>query len=188
MVPGARADDGGDRAQGRAGAARPARRRQGRPAAVPLVDVRASGLARRAARDGAAEGGRADRRDRRHQFRRRASGAGAGRRRAGRHQPGFVLAGRPPRRRRRCPQLCREKGVKLLAYGTLCGGFLSDKWLGQPEPTDDRRLEPLEIQALHRRGRRLGRRSRASCAAAGDDRQQARRLDLQRRDALGAGA
>jgi aryl-alcohol dehydrogenase-like predicted oxidoreductase/enamine deaminase RidA (YjgF/YER057c/UK114 family) len=30
--------------------------------------------------------------------------------------------------------LCRERGVKLLAYGTLCGGFLSDKWLGQPEP------------------------------------------------------
>ncbi len=32
--------------------------------------------------------------------------------------------------------LCREKGVKLLAYGTLCGGFLSDKWLGRPEPQD----------------------------------------------------
>jgi aryl-alcohol dehydrogenase-like predicted oxidoreductase/enamine deaminase RidA (YjgF/YER057c/UK114 family) len=31
--------------------------------------------------------------------------------------------------------LCRAKGVKLLAYGTLCGGFLADKWLGQPEPT-----------------------------------------------------
>jgi aryl-alcohol dehydrogenase-like predicted oxidoreductase/enamine deaminase RidA (YjgF/YER057c/UK114 family) len=30
--------------------------------------------------------------------------------------------------------LCRAKGVKLLAYGTLCGGFLSDKWLGRPEP------------------------------------------------------
>jgi aryl-alcohol dehydrogenase-like predicted oxidoreductase/enamine deaminase RidA (YjgF/YER057c/UK114 family) len=32
--------------------------------------------------------------------------------------------------------LCREKGVKLLAYGTLCGGFLSGKWLGKTEPTD----------------------------------------------------
>ncbi|WP_395676744.1 aldo/keto reductase [Inquilinus sp.] len=30
--------------------------------------------------------------------------------------------------------LCRAKGVKLLAYGTLCGGFLSNKWLGRPEP------------------------------------------------------
>ncbi|HET6160144.1 MAG TPA: aldo/keto reductase [Dongiaceae bacterium] len=32
-------------------------------------------------------------------------------------------------------ELCRQKGVKLLAYGTLCGGFLAEKWLGQPEPT-----------------------------------------------------
>jgi aryl-alcohol dehydrogenase-like predicted oxidoreductase/enamine deaminase RidA (YjgF/YER057c/UK114 family) len=33
-------------------------------------------------------------------------------------------------------KLCRDKGVKLLAYGTLCGGFLSDRWLGKGEPTD----------------------------------------------------
>ncbi len=25
--------------------------------------------------------------------------------------------------------LCKRTGVKLLAYGTLCGGFLSEKWL-----------------------------------------------------------
>ena len=31
--------------------------------------------------------------------------------------------------------LCRKSGVKLLAYGTLCGGLLSNKWLGQPEPS-----------------------------------------------------
>lgn len=31
--------------------------------------------------------------------------------------------------------LCAKSGVRLLAYGTLCGGFLSEKWLGQPEPT-----------------------------------------------------
>jgi aryl-alcohol dehydrogenase-like predicted oxidoreductase len=30
--------------------------------------------------------------------------------------------------------LCQERQVWLLAYGTLCGGFLSDKFLGQPEP------------------------------------------------------
>jgi aryl-alcohol dehydrogenase-like predicted oxidoreductase/enamine deaminase RidA (YjgF/YER057c/UK114 family) len=30
--------------------------------------------------------------------------------------------------------LCAARGVKLLAYGTLCGGFLSERWLGQPEP------------------------------------------------------
>lgn len=30
--------------------------------------------------------------------------------------------------------LCLEHGVKLLAYGTVQGGFLSDRWLGKPEP------------------------------------------------------
>ena len=30
--------------------------------------------------------------------------------------------------------VCAKTGVKLLAYGTLCGGFLAEKWLGQPEP------------------------------------------------------
>lgn len=29
---------------------------------------------------------------------------------------------------------CARHGIKLLAYGTLCGGFLSDRWLGKPEP------------------------------------------------------
>lgn len=30
--------------------------------------------------------------------------------------------------------LCKRFGVKLLAFGVLAGGFLSDKWLGKPEP------------------------------------------------------
>ncbi|KIK94334.1 hypothetical protein PAXRUDRAFT_828110 [Paxillus rubicundulus Ve08.2h10] len=30
--------------------------------------------------------------------------------------------------------ICERHNVKLLAYGTLCGGFLADKWLQQPEP------------------------------------------------------
>ena len=29
---------------------------------------------------------------------------------------------------------CLENNVKLLAYGTLAGGLLSEKWLGKPEP------------------------------------------------------
>jgi aryl-alcohol dehydrogenase-like predicted oxidoreductase/enamine deaminase RidA (YjgF/YER057c/UK114 family) len=29
---------------------------------------------------------------------------------------------------------CLEHGVRLLAYGTLGGGFLSDRWVGAPEP------------------------------------------------------
>lgn len=30
--------------------------------------------------------------------------------------------------------LCLEHNVKLLAYGTLAGGFLTERWLGRPEP------------------------------------------------------
>ncbi|MBV9748234.1 MAG: aldo/keto reductase [Acetobacteraceae bacterium] len=30
--------------------------------------------------------------------------------------------------------VCERTGVRLLAYGTLCGGFLTERWLGQPEP------------------------------------------------------
>lgn len=29
---------------------------------------------------------------------------------------------------------CQEHDIKLLAYGTVCGGLLSEKYLGQPEP------------------------------------------------------
>ena len=29
---------------------------------------------------------------------------------------------------------CLENGVRLLAYGTLGGGFLTDRWVGAPEP------------------------------------------------------
>ena len=29
---------------------------------------------------------------------------------------------------------CQSQGSSLLAYGTLCGGLLSDRYLGQPEP------------------------------------------------------
>jgi aryl-alcohol dehydrogenase-like predicted oxidoreductase/enamine deaminase RidA (YjgF/YER057c/UK114 family) len=32
--------------------------------------------------------------------------------------------------------LCARTGTRLLAYGTLCGGFLADRWLGAPEPTE----------------------------------------------------
>jgi len=31
-------------------------------------------------------------------------------------------------------KLCQARGVHLLTYGTLCGGFLSDRYLGKPEP------------------------------------------------------
>ena len=35
--------------------------------------------------------------------------------------------------------LCEQYGIKLLAFGTVAGGFLSEKWLGKPEP----RIEEL---------------------------------------------
>lgn len=34
-------------------------------------------------------------------------------------------------------EYCVSKGVKLLAFGTLAGGFLSERWLGKPEPDWD---------------------------------------------------
>ncbi|MAD98617.1 MAG: aldo/keto reductase [Flavobacteriaceae bacterium] len=33
--------------------------------------------------------------------------------------------------------VCEQYGVKLLAFGTLAGGFLTEKWLGKPEPNVD---------------------------------------------------
>jgi aryl-alcohol dehydrogenase-like predicted oxidoreductase len=39
--------------------------------------------------------------------------------------------------------LCRARGIALLAYGTVAGGFLSDRWLGRPSPA-----EPLENRSL----------------------------------------
>jgi aryl-alcohol dehydrogenase-like predicted oxidoreductase/enamine deaminase RidA (YjgF/YER057c/UK114 family) len=33
-------------------------------------------------------------------------------------------------------ELCESRNTRVLAYGTLCGGFLSDRWLGKPEPAE----------------------------------------------------
>ena len=30
--------------------------------------------------------------------------------------------------------LCRKHDIAILAYGTIAGGFLTDAWLGKPEP------------------------------------------------------
>lgn len=32
-------------------------------------------------------------------------------------------------------EFCQQQGIQLLAYGTLAGGFFSEKYLGQPEPS-----------------------------------------------------
>ena len=34
----------------------------------------------------------------------------------------------------RMAQYCQEQGIHLLSYGALCGGLLSERYLGQPEP------------------------------------------------------
>lgn len=39
------------------------------------------------------------------------------------------------RAQRSMKQVCDKYGVKILAYGTLAGGFLTDKWYGKPEPS-----------------------------------------------------
>ncbi|KAG6362115.1 hypothetical protein INS49_010344 [Diaporthe citri] len=43
--------------------------------------------------------------------------------------------------------VCEKYGVKLLTYGSLCGGFISPKWLGQPAPelySETSRLTPSQ--------------------------------------------
>ena len=40
-------------------------------------------------------------------------------------------------------ELCTARGVGLLAYGTVAGGFLGDRWLDRPEPQG-----PLENRSL----------------------------------------
>ncbi|WP_158818645.1 aldo/keto reductase [Methylocapsa sp. S129] len=51
-----------------------------------------------------------------------------------------VLDGRPGNG---VAALCEEYGVWLLCYGSVAGGFLSDRWLGAPEP-----VTPLENRSL----------------------------------------
>jgi aryl-alcohol dehydrogenase-like predicted oxidoreductase/enamine deaminase RidA (YjgF/YER057c/UK114 family) len=38
--------------------------------------------------------------------------------------------------RGRMSTLCRERGVQLLAYGTLAGGLLTERWLEHPAPSE----------------------------------------------------
>jgi enamine deaminase RidA (YjgF/YER057c/UK114 family) len=51
--------------------------------------------------------------------------------------------------------VCLEFGVHLLAFGTLAGGFLTEKWLDQPEPDWDT-LETWSLQKYGRYIRQVG--------------------------------
>ncbi|TVY45493.1 Flagellar radial spoke protein [Lachnellula subtilissima] len=42
--------------------------------------------------------------------------------------------------RGRMASVCTQHGISILAYGTLLGGYLSERWLGQPEPPDPKAL------------------------------------------------
>ncbi|KAI0632594.1 Aldo/keto reductase [Trametes polyzona] len=44
--------------------------------------------------------------------------------------------------------VCERHGIKVLAYGTLCGGLLTDRWLGEPEPELYSELNPSQRKYL----------------------------------------
>ena len=46
--------------------------------------------------------------------------------------------------------LCLRKGVRLLAYGTLAGGLLTERWLGRPEPDWDDERTPWSLNKYRR--------------------------------------
>lgn len=48
------------------------------------------------------------------------------------HQPQYSVMDLRPERG--MVEFCREHGIRLLCYGTIAGGFLSNRWLGQPDP------------------------------------------------------
>jgi aryl-alcohol dehydrogenase-like predicted oxidoreductase len=37
----------------------------------------------------------------------------------------------------RMVEFCRRNAIALLCYGTVCGGFLGERWLGKPEPGEE---------------------------------------------------
>ena len=46
-------------------------------------------------------------------------------------------------------ELCRAHGVKILAFGTVAGGLLTERWLGAPEPS----VEEMETWSQMKYGR-----------------------------------
>jgi aryl-alcohol dehydrogenase-like predicted oxidoreductase len=63
------------------------------------------------------------------------------------NQVQFSLIDRRPEAR--MAPWCREHGVYLLAYGTVCGGLLSERYLGQPEPRGSA-LDTVSLQKYKR--------------------------------------
>lgn len=46
---------------------------------------------------------------------------------------------------KRMVEYCQQQNIKLLPYGVLCGGFLSEKYLNQPEPQNFK-LETVSLK------------------------------------------
>jgi len=45
-------------------------------------------------------------------------------------------------------QYCKSKGISLLCYGTLSGGFLSEKWIGNPPADPETRSQVKYLQVI----------------------------------------
>jgi aryl-alcohol dehydrogenase-like predicted oxidoreductase len=63
------------------------------------------------------------------------------------NQVQFSLIDRRPEAR--MAPFCRQNGVHLLTYGTVCGGLLSERYLGQPEPRGSA-LDTVSLQKYKR--------------------------------------
>jgi len=63
------------------------------------------------------------------------------------NQVQFSLIDRRPEAR--MAPWCREHGVHLLAYGAVCGGLLSERYLGHPEPRGSA-LDTISLQKYKR--------------------------------------
>ena len=57
------------------------------------------------------------------------------------HQVQYSLLDRRPASA--MTELCRTKGIQFLCYGSVLGGFLSERWIGAAEP-----VEPFENRSL----------------------------------------
>ncbi len=60
-------------------------------------------------------------------------------------QTQYSLLDRRPEKR--MAALAAEEGMQFLCYGTVAGGFLSDKWLGQPDPKGE--MENRSLTKYH---------------------------------------
>ncbi len=61
------------------------------------------------------------------------------------NQVAFSLIDRRPLVR--MTEFCKANGIALLAYSSLCGGFMSEQWIGAPEPRRQQIANPSLLRA-----------------------------------------